>query len=423
LQWLAFSVKKVPLLAAVDVLATDPDAKNGPLFDPDRRFDDPRDVLILCSSLVTITDLDQTDDYPEYFKDDQGKFTELTLAHFSVREYLVSGSLRTHWELSFYHCDTKLANTFIAMTCVAYLLQFTQPSISQDIRISYPLCSYAAEYWIRHTQPDNDDDRILRRLIMSLLQPDSPVYLNWLELYNPEGGAEKCAPIYYMSKAGLAVSEDLLENGADIHVEGGLYDNALQAATSEGHHDIVQLLLEKGADVNAQGHLYGNALQVASSGGHHDIVQLLLEKGADVNAQSGLDGNALQTALFWGHYDIVQLLLEKGADVNAQGHGSGNALQVASEGGHHDIVQLLLEKGADVNAQGGLYGNALQAASLRGHHDIVLLLLEKGVDVNAQGGQYGNALQAASEGDQHDIVQLLLEKGADVNVQGRGEMM
>jgi ankyrin repeat protein len=31
-----------------------------------------------------------------------------------------------------------------------------------------------------------------------------------------------------------------------------------------GHEAIVKLLLEKGADVNAQGGLYGNALQAAS---------------------------------------------------------------------------------------------------------------------------------------------------------------
>ncbi|KAF8518577.1 hypothetical protein JB92DRAFT_2712247, partial [Gautieria morchelliformis] len=124
LQWLAFSVHKVSLREAVEVLATDPDGENGPLFDPDQRFDDPRDILTLCSSLVTITDVDKTFYQPKYLKGDQGTLTELTLAHFSVREYLVWESLRTHRKLSFYHCDTKLANTFIAKTCLIYLLQF-----------------------------------------------------------------------------------------------------------------------------------------------------------------------------------------------------------------------------------------------------------------------------------------------------------
>ncbi|KAF8466290.1 ankyrin repeat-containing domain protein, partial [Gautieria morchelliformis] len=326
LQWLAFSLRKVSLREAVEVLATDPDGKKGRQFDPDRRFDDPRDILTLCSNLVTVTDIDKTFSYPEYLKGDQGKFTELTLAHFSVREYLVSESLRTHRKLSFYHCDTKLANTFIAKTCLTYLLQFNKYSIGRD-RVSYPLCSYAAEYWIRHTQPDNDDDPTLHQLIMCLLHPESTAYSIWLGLCYPHRYWRKCAPLYYMSEAGLAmVSRDLLEKGAAVNAQGGLYGNALQAASSRGRHAIVQLLLEKGADVNVQGGLYGNALQAASSEGHHPIVKLLLERGADVNAQGGTNGNALHGALLRGHHPTAELLLEKGANVNAQGGHYGNAL-------------------------------------------------------------------------------------------------
>jgi ankyrin repeat protein len=76
-----------------------------------------------------------------------------------------------------------------------------------------------------------------------------------------------------------------LDKGADVNAQGGEYGNALQAASSRGHQEIVQLLLDKGADVNAQGGEYGNALPAASWGGYQGVVQLLLDKGADVNAQ------------------------------------------------------------------------------------------------------------------------------------------
>ena len=39
---------------------------------------------------------------------------------------------------------------------------------------------------------------------------------------------------------------------------------------------MVQMLLDKGTDVNAQGGEYGNALQAASSRGHDQVVQMLL---------------------------------------------------------------------------------------------------------------------------------------------------
>jgi ankyrin repeat protein len=42
------------------------------------------------------------------------------------------------------------------------------------------------------------------------------------------------------------------------------------------------VLLENRADANAKGGLYGNALQAASVGRHHEVVQILLENGADM---------------------------------------------------------------------------------------------------------------------------------------------
>ncbi|KAK4221686.1 hypothetical protein QBC38DRAFT_428696 [Podospora fimiseda] len=45
-------------------------------------------------------------------------------------------------------------------------------------------------------------------------------------------------------------------------------------------------------DSNAQGGIYGNALQAASYKGHKEIVKILLDKRADVNAQRGIYGNA-----------------------------------------------------------------------------------------------------------------------------------
>ncbi|KAF9772198.1 hypothetical protein IL306_010113, partial [Fusarium sp. DS 682] len=74
------------------------------------------------------------------------------------------------------------------------------------------------------------------------------------------------------------------------------------AASSNGTLEVVQLLLDRGADVKAQGGLYGNALQAAIIPDHQEVVQLLLDKGADVDAQT------LQAASHGGNPEIVQLL-------------------------------------------------------------------------------------------------------------------
>ncbi|KAF8523571.1 hypothetical protein JB92DRAFT_2785034, partial [Gautieria morchelliformis] len=330
LQWLAFSHGRVSLDKAVDVIATDPDAKNGHLFDRRWRLRDPRDLLDICSSLVTITFNEGSSNKGHY--DDRVLSTELgeiRLAHFSVREYLTSEHLQVSpTALSCYYFNEKMAHVFIAKTCLAYLLQFDQDNgVNLNTARSYPLSRYAAEKWMDHAGWDPAGDRDdLHRLIMMLLEPTSAVYINWRRLCR-------------QSK----VCQHLLQKGSDVNAPGGHYGSALQVGVAHGHDTIVRLLLEEGADVNAQGGYYGGALQAAAAGGHDMIVRLLLEEGADVNAQGAYYGSALQAAASEGDDTIVWLLIEKGADVSAQGGYYGSALHAAVTQSYDTTVRILIE--------------------------------------------------------------------------------
>lgn len=51
---------------------------------------------------------------------------------------------------------------------------------------------------------------------------------------------------------------------------------------------VVDALLDAGCDVDADGGLYRNALQAASFGGHEEIVRLLIEKGANGTAREAI---------------------------------------------------------------------------------------------------------------------------------------
>ncbi|KAK3934865.1 ankyrin repeat-containing domain protein, partial [Diplogelasinospora grovesii] len=75
-----------------------------------------------------------------------------------------------------------------------------------------------------------------------------------------------------------------------VNVQGGVWGTALQAASAEGHKEVVEMLLGKGADVSIQGGYYG--------------------KGADVSIQGGYYGTALQAATDRGHKKIVEILLD-----------------------------------------------------------------------------------------------------------------
>lgn len=434
LQWVTFSVRGISLDEAVEVLATNPETEYGPFFDSHRRLLDPRDILTICSGLLTIGErgIEKQDDRAGNF---EGKTSDqdlahmfqtstLKLAHFTIREYLVSENPCTgNVTTSFHHFNNRLADTTIATTCLAYLLQFDQfDCITQNTSTIFPLSTYAALHWIQHATSDAENSDTFRKLIIDLFQPRHAMYGNWLHLcklngWRPPWGRNGTL-LYYTSLAGLErASQCLLNNGADVNSQGGCHGNPLQAASVNGHERVVRLLLKHGADTNARGGYYGYALQAASVYGRDRIVRMLLAKGADVNGWGGVYGTALQAASLGGEVEIVRLLLENGADADAQGGEYGSALQAASSQGHSVLAQLLLDSGADVNAKEGLYGSALVAASACGHDDIVHLLLERGGNVHVQGGQYANALQAASKGGHVGIVRLLLESGGNANSQ------
>ncbi|KAF8196082.1 hypothetical protein BJ912DRAFT_847098, partial [Pholiota molesta] len=441
LRWLCFSVHPMTLAEIAEAVMVDLDAKDGPQYTPSRRYFDKKDVLNRCSGLII---------------ESEGT---MKLAHFSVKEYLLSDLAESPGPLLNFHLTTaELCHSLISQTCLAYLLQFdADDSVDSDIAVSHPLAPYAAEHWILHAKTGGIDsyESPVSVSVQAIWgeKPDRTGLQNTnLDYpYKVRGRRDTAPPLYYASLAGLqqlclhllekegvnaqggvygnalqaasyqghkAIVNALLKKGADPNVQGGEYSNALYAASYRGHEATVKVLLEKGADLDAQGGFYHNALCAALSNEYEAIVEMLLKKGADPNAQGGMYGNALCMAPNRGQTVMVKVLLEKGADPNAQGGRYGNALQAASNQGHEAIMKMLMETGANPNAQGGYYGSSLQAASFQGYEAIVEILLEKGTDPNAQGGYYGSPLQAASFQGYEAIVEILLEKGADPNAQG-----
>ncbi|ELR10083.1 hypothetical protein GMDG_04483 [Pseudogymnoascus destructans 20631-21] len=442
------SVEELAEVVAIDV-------ERETAFDREEVLEDPMEVLDICMSLVSVV-MTETSSLSEPNRHLSTISQTVTLAHYSVQEYLVSTRI-CHGRAARYSMQPAACHVYIAKGSIGYLLQFEKELFNRfESAISfqqvYILAQYSAEHWIIHTRNGEEGDNQLTYLATKFLSTGDGAYLNWLRLHDPDDAylnwlrlhypddgvwrtsnfrreLDSCPnPLYYASLGGIAdTAARLAEEDANVNSQGGHYGNALQAASAGGHEKLVGVLLSKGADVNAQGGYYGNALQAASAKGHDKLVGVLLSKGADVNAHGGVYSNALHAASAGGYDKLIEVLLSKGADVNAQGGFYGNALQAASivvsglvgaTRGHNKIVEVLLSKGADVNAQGGYYGNVLQGASFEGCDKLVEVLLSKGADVNAQGGVYGNPLQAASAGGHEKLVGVLLSKGADVSAQG-----
>jgi hypothetical protein len=351
LQWLAFSARPLSVDEVAEVAAVD--GKRDPAFDPDEVLESPFDALVICSSLITLT---------THYDNELGKPPKyvIALAHYSVKEYLLSDRIRVGKAAKYSMQDT-VCHEAIAMSCLGYLLQLQQPELTKDDVEKVGLARYSAEFWSSHARKARERTKEISQIALRLCSKGNPAYLNWIRLFDPEQPW----------------------NGPDLQKDTEDVQAPLYYAACLDLRDVVKLLLDNYADVNAQGGEYGNALHAASFRGRERIVKLLLDKYADVNAQGGRYGNALQAASYRGHEQIVKLLLDKYADVNAQGGPFGNALQAASYRGHEQIVKLLLNNYADVNTQGGYFSSALQAASYEGHEQIVKLLLDHGAVVSA----------------------------------------
>ena len=416
LKWLAFAERALTLEEIAEAAVIRPTGKP---IDPDDKLIDLLDVLQICRGLVSLSEERLT-----ICGVDQDCRT-VRFAHFSVKEYLVSGRI-VEESITGFRLSTELAHSQIARCCLATLLHNHEKSTKALDPKVLPLLRYSAQYWFVHVKKSGDKESVVG-LMESLFGGLATTFQNWMSIYdlNLRRGNPRfhhwrvghgISPLYYASLLGLVEpAQFLLDQGMDVNARGGRYGNALVAASTSGSEEMVTLLLDRGADPNAySGLVYGYALQAASFCGFEPIVRILLQRGARVDTWKRRPDTALQGACEGGHESIVRLLLDSGAEVNARGGGYGNALQAASERGHLMIVKLLLDRGAEVNAEGGLYGHALQGAASRGHISIVHLLLGAGADVNAQGGGFRNALRAASIRRHENVIRLLLERGSHV---------
>jgi ankyrin repeat protein len=401
----------------VDAVATDLD--QDPAFDTRNRMPVPRDILRLCSSLITVS---------------SKKYSEnVQLAHFSVKEYLVSNHAPEGFE---FLLSETVSRSHLARLCLTYLIcvshlfkldQSVQAIDTDKIYVEFPFVLYSSNHWMDHFRAVGTQDESLYEMVMSFFVEKHEALSFFGNLQHCEF-RENGTPLYYAARGGLTRTvETLLDRGADINAGDG---EALLEAVDRYHDTTVHLLLDRGADVNArdsealmialdqdinayepmQTGVYDDAdddqeITEAAYCGRDSIIQRLLDHGAHVDAR---DGHALIRAAESGSDMIIQLLLNAGADVNTR---NGYALSVAVELAPTRTVQLLLDGGADVHAENDVALISGIVFDRSSNASVVRLLLDRGADPNTRGGE---ALYEAIRCRQ-TVIQLLLDKGADVN--------
>lgn len=115
------------------------------------------------------------------------------------------------------------------------------------------MARYVAEMWTEHAVLAQEYEDIAQMTVRFLEKE----FQQWARLYQPDrswsdnAGPPRGSELYYTCFIGLvAPAQDIISKGADVNAQGGYFGNALQAASSRGHQEIVKLLLDQGADVN-----------------------------------------------------------------------------------------------------------------------------------------------------------------------------
>jgi len=374
LRWLAYATEPLSLEAIAEVLAI-----TGDEFDPQDRLPDPTDILTICSSLITLN-------CPNIGNDQVSKPSTVQLAHFSVKEYLISDRV-----LNMPGCDFEIAaegQQHLARDCIAYIVAFRKLEdpgkfigIGCRVEDKYPLFPHASQNWYKYCRGD----------ILGTC-------------------AEKITKTF--------LTRDLLAYEV-LFVFKSLYSfvfNPLEFACDVGSAGLVKLLISEGADVNYR---RGHPLRFARD--NDIIIKLLLDAGAEVDLVSGKEGGetALQRAVIRGCLSTMELLIERGADINLSRYqGGGFALKDAAlypdQPKAIELLTFLLDRGADINIRDE-QGTVLTAAIGVRSTGVTRLLIERGADIEAQDNCQRSPLALATVKGLDKIADALLAAGATMH--------
>ncbi|KAH0490059.1 hypothetical protein TgHK011_001544 [Trichoderma gracile] len=427
LKWLAFSNEVLKLEQLAEIFMLHPE--RGPSLDNSERLFKPKVVLNYLSSLIVLQEV----------KDEYRPYTNIRLAHFSVKEYLLSSRIHNGPAKDFAFTEED-AHLHIAHSCLAYHLQ--RSAMAEKETDHLELRKYAAIEWPLHLEKvprASWPDKVIQAAARALAIRSPALNHQLIEnKYNRQFRIDAAThahmwlrPQCYTARLGfLQLTDMLLSRGTGVnrYLTRKDLNAALHDAAYGGHMEVIQLCLDKRADVNSKSDIFGDALQAAAYKGHGAVVSLLLDQNADINAQRGGWGSALQAAAKGERLDILRLLVGRGASIDLPSNESGcvltSAVALSNKGrwSSCDCLLYLLDAGADINRRGGgIHGTALHEAAmgLPRTGTAFEVLLERGADVNAPGGKYGFPLQAAcAKSDREEYVESLLDKGADVNAQG-----
>jgi hypothetical protein len=239
-QCISVSIRPLRVEELAEILAIQFDEGALPEYDVDWRPENSEDdVLSVCSSLISIVDMDGS--------------RVVQFSHFSVQEYLSSKRLANSGpHLSQYHILPHSAHTILAQASLSVLLALDD-KVDKDMMKNFPLATYAAHYWVDHAQFENVSSRI-KDAMGRLFDAAKPHFATWVWIYDIDDPFREmiaarptppeAAPLYYAALCGF---RDLVEHlintcPRDVNARGGYHGTPLHVAIAKRNIDVMKLL-------------------------------------------------------------------------------------------------------------------------------------------------------------------------------------
>lgn len=262
-----------------------------------------------------------------------------------------------------------------------------------------------------HIAACHGHDKVVRTLLIEGADPDS---------FDSNGRT----PLYLACCHGkVAVARALLAAGANVslRVLKETKYAPLDAASTEGHTDVMRLLVERGAVVTAVDNKGRTALHFAAEFGQVAAIEYLAETTADLNATDTDGRTPLLIAALRGQESAVDALCVAGADLSCRvmtylcdERDTFAALDIASFHGNVSMMETLLTHGADPNTRSLRNLTALHKAAEGNKAGAIDALIKAGAVITGPAG-FDSPVHSAVEGCSEDAIMALARHGADLD--------
>ncbi|XP_060065231.1 E3 ubiquitin-protein ligase MIB1-like isoform X1 [Ylistrum balloti] len=201
----------------------------------------------------------------------------------------------------------------------------------------------------------------------------------------------------------------LLKKLFETHVSGDVNEELVKAAANGDGTKVDELLQRPEADANGMfaGH---TALQAASQNGHSDVIRVLMKHDVDFEIEDKDGDRAVHHAAFGDEPSVIEQLQRGGADLNARNKRRQTPLHIGVNKGHIGVVKTLLDLGCHPSLQDSEGDSPLHDAISKKRDDMISILLEHHADLTIANNNGFNSLHHAALRGNPSAMRILLTK-------------